>query len=65
MAPDNVFFIADSPFPENIVRKYHLVVLFDLKGQFDTLQRLADFSTAYYTACHNNVSKNELRQKGL
>ncbi|MDW7740241.1 MAG: MBL fold metallo-hydrolase [Bacillota bacterium] len=55
LTPDNVFFIADSLFPENIINKYHFFFLFDLQAQFDTLERLTTIRADLFVPGHGRV----------
>lgn len=52
ITPDNVFFIADSLFPENIINKYHLFFLFDIKAHLETLERLKSIAAEVYVPGH-------------
>lgn len=44
MTPDNILFIGDSLFPENIINKYHLFFLLNLKAHLQTLDELTNLT---------------------
>lgn len=50
--PDNIFFIADSLFPENIINKYHLFFLLDIRSQLETLERLKIINADLFIPSH-------------
>jgi len=50
--PDNIFFIADSLFPENIIYKYHLFFLLDIKSHLETLDMLKAIDADWYIPSH-------------
>jgi glyoxylase-like metal-dependent hydrolase (beta-lactamase superfamily II) len=51
--PDDVVFLADSLFSEQIIRKYHLFFLYDIQGHFETLAQLATLKAATYIPSHS------------
>jgi glyoxylase-like metal-dependent hydrolase (beta-lactamase superfamily II) len=53
--PDDVLFLADSVFSETILNKYHLVFLYDIQAQFETLERLKTLQAKYYVPSHGNL----------
>jgi len=53
--PDDIFFTADSLFPENIIAKYHLFFLFDLENHFQTLDRLEELEAGLYIPGHGKI----------
>ena len=56
--PDNVVFIADSLFPENIISKYHIFFLLDVRAQFVTIHTLQNIQAAYFVPSHGDPSKD-------
>jgi glyoxylase-like metal-dependent hydrolase (beta-lactamase superfamily II) len=50
--PDNVTFLADSLFPENIIKKYHIIYLHDIGAQYETLQSLLSLNAKWYIPSH-------------
>ncbi len=50
--PDNVFFTADSLIPENIITKYHIFYLFDIRSHFETLTMLQERENILYVPSH-------------
>lgn len=52
MTPDQVFFIADSLFPENVINKYHLFYLLDIKSHFATLDKLGKVEAELFIPSH-------------
>lgn len=56
--PDDVVFLADSIFAEAILRKYHLVYLYDLEAQFETLASLRTLPATYYVPSHGDLCQD-------
>lgn len=54
--PDHVLFMADSVFSDQIVSKYHIVYLYDIQAQFETLEKLASIGAAYYLPSHGALA---------
>ena len=54
--PDDVLFLADSVFSEKIIGKYHIVFLYDIQGQMETLARLRTLRAAQYLPSHGSPS---------
>ncbi len=52
MTPDNVFFTADSLFPENIITKYHLFYLLDIRAHLETIEKLKTIDADVYIPSH-------------
>lgn len=52
--PDDVIFIADTLFPENIIRKYHIFFLYDIQAHFETLNMLQTLRATCYIPGHGN-----------
>lgn len=50
--PDNVLFIADSLFPENIITKYHLFYLLDIRSHMVTLDNLGSLQADVFLPSH-------------
>lgn len=70
--PDDVFFIADSLFPEKVVNKYHLFYLLDVRSHFETLAKLAEEEAEIFVPSHGeptskldtiiNVNKSKIEE---
>lgn len=52
MTPDNVFFVADSLFSEDVLNKYHITFIFDVKRFLQTLDKLETTSADYFVPSH-------------
>ncbi len=52
ITPDNVFFTADSLFPENIITKYHLFYLLDIRAHLETIEKLKTIDAGVYIPSH-------------
>jgi glyoxylase-like metal-dependent hydrolase (beta-lactamase superfamily II) len=50
--PDNIIFIADSLFSEEIINKYHLFFLYDIKAHLETLQKLKTIDADTFIPSH-------------
>ena len=50
--PDDVLFLADCVFSEEIIMKYHLFFLYDIQKHIETLQAVSGMTAAHYVACH-------------
>jgi glyoxylase-like metal-dependent hydrolase (beta-lactamase superfamily II) len=50
--PDRVFFIGDCVFPQNIIEKYHLFFLYDIKAQLKTLETLKKMEADIFVPGH-------------
>jgi len=50
--PDNICFIADSVFAENIVRKYHMFFLFDVRAHLATIEKLTALPADLFVPAH-------------
>jgi len=51
--PDNIIFIADSLFSEEIINKYHLFFLYDIKSHLETLQKLKNINADTFIPSHS------------
>lgn len=58
MTPDNIFFIADSLFPEHIINKYHLFYLLDIRSHFETLDKLGKVEADLFVPSHGEPTTN-------
>ena len=56
--PDDVVFIADSLFPENIINKYHVFFLYDIRAQYETLQTVSSLNASWYVPSHGKVRRD-------
>lgn len=54
--PDNVFFIADSLIAEQVIMKYHLFFLLDIKSHLATLEQLRTIPADVYVPSHGEPS---------
>ncbi len=50
--PDSVIFLADSLFPENIMNKYHVFYLYDIRAHFETLHAVSSMNAEWYIPSH-------------
>jgi glyoxylase-like metal-dependent hydrolase (beta-lactamase superfamily II) len=50
--PDSVLFLADCLFPENIISKYHIFYLYDLRAHFETLEAVSAMQAEWYIPSH-------------
>lgn len=56
---DNVVFLGDSLFSEQIISKYGFFFLYHVNGFLNTLSMLKNYNAAYYLPCHGQLS-NEI-----
>jgi hypothetical protein len=52
---DDVFFLGDALFPEQVINKYHIFVLWDVAKQFQTLDYLDTLGYTYYVMSHGGL----------
>lgn len=52
ITPDGVAFLADSLFSKEILEKYHLTYLYDIKAQLETLSSLRNLGADIYVPSH-------------
>ncbi|PKP61733.1 MBL fold metallo-hydrolase [Candidatus Atribacteria bacterium HGW-Atribacteria-1] len=52
--PDNIMFIADSLFSEEIINKYHLFFLYDIKAHLETLEKLKTIEAEIFIPSHGS-----------
>lgn len=50
--PDNIIFIADSLFSEEVINKYHLFFLYDVKAHLETLEKLKTIEAEVFIPSH-------------
>jgi glyoxylase-like metal-dependent hydrolase (beta-lactamase superfamily II) len=55
---DDVFFVADALFPEQVINKYHIFVLWDVAKQLQTLDYLYTLGYNYYVLSHGGLMDN-------
>jgi glyoxylase-like metal-dependent hydrolase (beta-lactamase superfamily II) len=56
--PDSVIFLADSLFPEHIISKYHIIFLYDIEAQLETLRTLLSMDGDWYIPSHGKPMKD-------
>jgi glyoxylase-like metal-dependent hydrolase (beta-lactamase superfamily II) len=52
---DDVFFLGDSLFPEQVINKYHIFVLWDVSKQLQTFDYLDTLDYTYYVMSHGGL----------
>lgn len=52
MTPDNVFFVADSLFSKEILSKYHITFMYDVKSFLQTLDKLEQTTADFFVPSH-------------
>lgn len=70
--PDEVFFIADSLFPENIIQKYSLTYIWDVGAQLKTLDEMKALEADVFIPSHGEpiqkvealceINKNKIKE---
>ncbi|MFZ5351255.1 MAG: MBL fold metallo-hydrolase [Bacillota bacterium] len=55
---DGVFFVGDAVFSEDIINKYGLVYLYDVKSALSTLEYMKSMKYDYYIPCHGELVDN-------
>ncbi len=55
---DNDVFLADSIFGENIIEKYGLPFIYDVKEYIQTLNRISNMNARYYIPSHGNITED-------
>ena len=55
---DNVYFLADSLFSEEIINKYHLFFIYDVKEFLNTLDYLSTLDGSLYIPSHSNATSD-------
>ncbi|NQT60390.1 MAG: MBL fold metallo-hydrolase [Bacteroidetes bacterium] len=56
--PDDIFFIADSLFPEHIIEKYHICYVYDVGKFLETINFLKSYKAALFIPSHGTKSDN-------
>jgi glyoxylase-like metal-dependent hydrolase (beta-lactamase superfamily II) len=56
--PDDIFFLADSLFPENIIEKYHICYVYDVGRFLETLNFLKTYKAELFIPSHGTKSDN-------
>jgi len=67
---DEVFYIADALFSEEIIDKYKVMVTLDVSAEYETLSFLENFEAEYFVPCHASPTKSikklvEINRKAL
>lgn len=52
MTPDNVFFAADSIFSKEVLNKYHITFIYDVKNFIQTLDKLEQTTASVFVPSH-------------
>ena len=55
---DNILFLADSLFSEEIITKYHLFFIYDVKEYLNTLENLNNMKATLFIPSHCEATKN-------
>jgi len=55
---DDIIFLADSLFSEEILRKYHLVYIYDIEAFYGTIERLLGFQGALFIPSHSKPAED-------
>lgn len=50
--PDNVYFLADCMFGENIIEKYHISFVYDVKAYIETIQKVCKLEGKLFIPAH-------------
>ncbi len=58
LTDDKVAFLGDSIFPENIISKYHIFFIYDVKGYLETLDMLTKLEADIYLPAHCEPMKD-------
>ena len=56
--PDDVIFLADCLFPENIINKYHIFFLYDIRAHLETLETVTSLSAEWYIPSHGKPMRD-------
>jgi len=55
---DNVYFIGDSLFPKEVLEKYHIATIYDIKRFLQTLDYLSTLKGNFFIPTHANIQKD-------
>lgn len=58
MTPDNVFFAADSLFSKDILNKYHITFIYNVKSFLQTLDKLEQMTANFFVPSHASPVAN-------
>ena len=58
MTPDNILFLADSLFGEEVLEKYKIPFIYDVKAYTETIHKLMGIQAEYYVPSHGQVVNN-------
>ena len=56
--PDNVVFLADCLFGENIVKKYHIFFIYDVREYLNTLDKIKEMKADIFVPSHAEVTED-------
>lgn len=56
--PEGIVFTADSLIPQNIVAKYHLFYLWDIKAHLETLEKMKSLEATLFVPSHGETIKD-------
>jgi len=55
VTPERIFFTADSVFPPNVIEKYHLFFLYNIKAHLNTLKMLNNMEADIFVPGHGTA----------
>ena len=55
--PDDVWFVGDSVFGEEIINKYSFSFMYDVERQFETLDKLLELKGSFFVPSHGQAGK--------
>ena len=55
---DDVYFLGDSVFSEETIKKYHLFFIYDVREYLNTLEKIRSFNGKIYIPSHSEASEN-------
>lgn len=55
---DDIYFLGDSVFSEETIKKYHLFFIYDVREYLNTLEKIRSFNGKIYIPSHSEASEN-------